>query len=61
MKNAFQLIVNFSVHGIPQVGLFCLKVCTFRKWYFGKCHMNKRIPLKFYAIFDEVHCLNEPA
>lgn len=37
-----------------------IKVCTFRKWYFGKCHMNKRIPLKFYAIFDEVHCLNEP-
>lgn len=35
-----------------------IKVCTFRKWYFGKCHMNKRIPLKFYVIFDEVHALN---
>ena len=35
------------------------KVCTFRKWYFGKCHMNKRIPLKYHALFDEVCPLTE--
>ncbi len=38
-----------------------IKVCTFQKWFFGKCHMNKRIPVKFYAIFDEVLPLNPPA
>lgn len=36
-----------------------IKYCIFRKWFFGKCHMNKQIPLKFYAIFDEVKPLND--
>lgn len=28
--------------------------CSFDKWFFGKCHMNKIIPQKFYALFDNV-------
>ena len=28
--------------------------CEFDKWYFGKCHINKVIPSKFYALFDNV-------
>ncbi len=28
--------------------------CSFEKWFFGKCHMNKIIPQKFYALFDNV-------
>ena len=28
--------------------------CNFKKWFFGKCHMNKIIPPKFYALFDNV-------
>lgn len=28
--------------------------CSFKKWFFGKCHMNKIIPPKFYALFDNV-------
>ncbi len=27
--------------------------CSFTAWYFGKCHINKHIPTKFYAIFDQ--------
>jgi predicted phosphodiesterase len=28
--------------------------CTFKHWFFGKCHENKFIPPKFSALFDEV-------
>ena len=31
-----------------------IKVCTYEKWYFGKCHIDKHIPIKFYAVFDGV-------
>ncbi|HAJ96503.1 MAG TPA: hypothetical protein DCO72_02030 [Ruminococcus sp.] len=31
-----------------------VKICLFRKWFFGKCHINKYIPVKFYAMFDDV-------
>lgn len=28
--------------------------CNFKHWFFGKCHENKFIPLRFSALFDEV-------
>ena len=28
--------------------------CTYKHWFFGKCHENKFIPLRFSALFDEV-------
>lgn len=28
--------------------------CKYKKWFFGKCHMNKVIPPQFHAIFDDV-------
>lgn len=28
--------------------------CKFKRWYFGKIHKNKTIPLQFQALFDEV-------
>lgn len=31
-----------------------VKACIYRKWFFGKCHINKYIPVKFYAVFDAV-------
>lgn len=36
-----------------------LSECKFDKWFFGKCHMNKIIPQKFYALFDNVIRLEE--
>jgi len=29
-----------------------IKNCTYKKWFFGKCHIDKHIPLKFYAVYD---------
>lgn len=31
-----------------------IKQCTYRKWFFGKCHMDRFIPMKFYAMFERV-------
>ena len=31
-----------------------IRACIYRKWFFGKCHINKYIPVKFYAVFDKV-------
>ena len=31
-----------------------IKQCQYRKWFFGKCHMDRFIPMKFYAMFEEV-------
>ncbi|MCQ2465379.1 MAG: hypothetical protein MJ095_07340 [Oscillospiraceae bacterium] len=31
-----------------------LSDCIYDKWFFGKCHINKIIPPKFYALFDNV-------
>ena len=31
-----------------------IKACNYKKWFFGKCHMDKHIPLKFYAVFEDV-------
>lgn len=28
--------------------------CKFKKWFFGKCHLNKQIPPKFHAVFDDI-------
>ena len=34
-----------------------IKVCYYQKWFFGKCHIDKHIPIKFYAVFDHVYQL----
>ena len=31
-----------------------IKTCTYKKWFFGKCHIDKNIPVKFYAVFNNV-------
>ena len=31
-----------------------IKVCNYKKWFFGKCHIDKHIPIKFYAVFNNV-------
>lgn len=31
-----------------------IKNCSFKGWYFGKCHVNKIIPQNFYALFDYI-------
>lgn len=28
--------------------------CTFKAWFFGKCHLNRTIPPKYQAVFDDV-------
>jgi len=29
-----------------------IKTCSYKKWFFGKCHIDKHIPIKFYAVFN---------
>lgn len=31
-----------------------IKVCSYNKWFFGKCHIDKHIPIKFYAVFNNI-------
>ncbi len=31
-----------------------IKTCRYKKWFFGKCHIDKHIPIKFYAVFNNV-------
>lgn len=31
-----------------------IKTCHYKKWFFGKCHIDKHIPIKFYALFNNV-------
>lgn len=31
-----------------------VKACNYRKWFFGKCHIDKYIPVKFFAVFAQV-------
>lgn len=31
-----------------------IRVCQYQKWFFGKCHIDKRIPIKFYAVFNDI-------
>ncbi len=31
-----------------------IRVCRYRKWFFGKCHIDRYIPVKFFAVFDQV-------
>ncbi len=31
-----------------------IKNCKYQKWFFGKCHIDKHIPIKFYAVFNDV-------
>ncbi len=32
--------------------------CDFHQWYFGKCHLNRYVPVKYFAVFDEIIPLN---
>lgn len=34
-----------------------IKMCSFKKWFFGKCHIDKHIPIKFYAVFKNIYKL----
>ena len=36
-----------------------MQVCDFHQWYFGKCHLNRYVPLKYYAVFDDIIPLND--
>lgn len=31
-----------------------IKMCKYKKWFFGKCHVDKHIPIKFYAVFNSL-------
>ncbi|MDE5854454.1 MAG: metallophosphoesterase [Ruminococcus sp.] len=31
-----------------------IKTCQYKKWFFGKCHIDKHIPVKFYAVFNNI-------
>ena len=31
-----------------------IKTCKYKKWFFGKCHIDKHIPIKFFAVFNSV-------
>lgn len=31
-----------------------IKTCTYKKWFFGKCHIDKHIPVRFYAVFNSL-------
>lgn len=31
-----------------------IKTCTYQKWFFGKCHIDKHVPIKFFAVFNNV-------
>ncbi|MCR4758836.1 MAG: metallophosphoesterase [Oscillospiraceae bacterium] len=35
------------------------QICTFRQWYFGKCHLNRYVPVKYYAVFDNIYPLRD--
>ena len=35
------------------------QICTFRQWYFGKCHLNRYVPVKYYAVFDSIYPLRD--
>ncbi|HNX64743.1 MAG TPA: metallophosphoesterase [Oscillospiraceae bacterium] len=28
--------------------------CRFKRWFFGKCHMNKVIPPQYHAVFNDI-------
>lgn len=34
-----------------------IKTCSYSKWFFGKCHIDKHIPIKFYGVFNNVTSL----
>lgn len=31
-----------------------IRMCTYRKWFFGKCHIDRYIPMKFFAVFKKI-------
>lgn len=36
-----------------------ITLCQFQAWYFGKCHLNRYVPVKYYAVFDEIYSLGD--
>lgn len=36
------------------------KSCTFKRWYFGSCHMDKVISPRQVAVFNAVHLIEQP-
>ena len=34
-----------------------IKTTSYEKWFFGKCHVDKHIPIKFYAVFNNITLL----
>lgn len=34
-----------------------IKICQYEKWFFGKCHVDRHIPIKFYAVFSKLHAM----
>ena len=28
--------------------------CQFKQWYFGKCHLNRYVPVRYFAVFDDI-------
>lgn len=31
-----------------------IRTCQYEKWFFGKCHVDRHIPVKFYAVFSNL-------
>ncbi len=31
-----------------------VRACSYRKWFFGKCHLDRYIPVRFFAVFSQV-------
>lgn len=31
-----------------------IRICQYRKWFFGKCHLDRYIPMKYFAVFNRV-------
>lgn len=34
-----------------------IKTCHYEKWFFGKCHVDRHIPVKFYAVFSKLYSI----
>ncbi len=53
IKNCFN---EYSMERIEADKFFedVMKKCSFKGWYFGKCHVNRIIPQNFYGVFDYI-------
>ena len=36
-----------------------IQLCDFHQWYFGKCHLDRYVPVKYYAVFEDIYPLND--